>query len=79
MTNPYAKYKGYPTEPGWFCLGFDRLDPDLQADLGPSMEGIYRFDGQDWYDENGDKKEGTYDPELAVAVSMTCADYYVPN
>ncbi|WP_063640280.1 hypothetical protein [Achromobacter insolitus] len=67
----------YPTEPGWYCLGFDRLDPHLQADIGPSMEGIYHFTGEHWLDESGDLVEGVYDPELGVDVSMSAADYYV--
>lgn len=79
MAHPYAQHKDYPVNPGWYCLGFDRLDDPLQADIGPNMQGIYRFDGQVWYDEHDEKKEGTYDPELGINVGMTGADYYVPN
>lgn len=79
MPHPYEQHKIYPTAPGWYCLGFDRLDPELQADLGPAMEGIFHFDGQDWFDEGGDKKEGAYDPELGLEVAMDAADYYVLN
>lgn len=79
MAHPYEQHTSYPVNPGWYCLGFDRLDDQLQADIGPSMQGIYRFDGQDWYDENGERKEGTYDPELGLDVGMTGADYYVPS
>ncbi|ADV02190.1 hypothetical protein [Alicycliphilus denitrificans] len=79
MAQAFAEYKTYPVKPGWYCLGFDRLDDQVQADIGPTMEDIYRFDGQDWYDEHGEKKEGTFDPELGIEVGMTGADYYVPN
>lgn len=79
MAHPYEQFKKYPINPGWFCLGFDRLDEQEQADIGPNMQGIYRFDGVDWYDECGEKIEGTYDPELGIDVGMTAADYYVPN
>lgn len=79
MAHPYEQYKNYPVSPGWYCLGFDRLDDQMQADIGPAMEGIYRFDGQDWFDEYGDKKDGTYDSQLGIEVGMTGADYYVPN
>jgi hypothetical protein len=71
--------KSYPTTPGWYCLGFERFDTALQGDIGPAMEGIYRFDGQDWFDEAGCKKEGIYDPELCLDVAMDAADYYVPS
>lgn len=79
MAHPYEQFNKYPDTPGWFCLGFDRLDEQVQADIGPNMQGIYRFDGVDWYDECGEKKQGTYDPELGIEVGMTAADYYVPN
>ena len=69
----------YPTDPGWYCLGFDRLDAQLQADIGPCMEGIYQYTGQHWLDESGDPVECIYDPVLGVDVSMSAADYYVRN
>lgn len=67
----------YPTEPGWYCLGFDRLDADEQADIGPHMEGIYRFTGSEWLDDYGDVIHGVYHPALFIDVGMSAADYYV--
>lgn len=67
----------YPTEPGWYCLGFDRLDSDEQAAIGPHMEGIYEFTGAEWLDANGAVVHSVYDPSLGLDVSMAAADYYV--
>jgi len=41
----------YPTQPGWYCIGFDREDKELQADIGPDMGDILEFTGAEWLDE----------------------------
>lgn len=71
------QHKRYPSEPGWYCLGFDRMDPAEQADLGPHLEGIYQFTGEQWLDEHGEKVQDIYDPSLFLQVAITAADYYV--
>ncbi|MFY2610599.1 hypothetical protein [Achromobacter ruhlandii] len=53
------------------------MDPAEQADLGPHLEGIYQFTGEQWLDEHGDKVQDIYDPSLFLQVAITAADYYV--
>lgn len=67
----------YPTEPGWYCLGFDRVDRNIQADIGPHMEGIYQFTGELWLEESGEPVDRIYDPSIGMFVAMSAADYYV--
>jgi len=67
----------YPTQPGWYCIGFDREDKELQADIGPDMGDILEFTGAEWLDENGDTVDSIYDPALRMSVAMDAADHYV--
>lgn len=67
----------YPTEPGWYCLGFDRLNPEEKAACGAHMEGIYQFTGEIWLDENSEPVQQVWDPALGMLVSITGADHYV--
>lgn len=67
----------YPTEPDWYCLGFDRFDSEEQASVGPHLESILLFTGQDWLDEEGNVQTQVYDPSIGHWVAMDAADYYV--
>lgn len=73
----FALNRQHPSEPGWYCLGFDRLDQSDQEVLGPQMEGIYEFTGQEWLDEDGSVVLDIYDPTLGMLIGISSADYYV--
>lgn len=73
----YDEYKKYPTAPGWYCIGMERMDGAEQERLGPDFGQIYHFDGAVWSDEAGDAVESIYDAALHLQVSMDAADYYV--
>lgn len=77
MSNKYEQFKQYPTEPGWYCIGWDREDPKDQEDFGPHFDDIYEFDGENWYDADGRDKDSLWDAVLQMPVSMGAADYYV--
>ena len=74
--NKYEQFKQYPTEPGWYCIGFDRDDSNEQAAFGPDFGPIWYFDGSDWTDESGEAREYLIDPCLNVRIAMDAADYY---
>lgn len=45
MAHPYAQHKDYPVNPGWYCLGFDRLDDkSIQARSGHVVVAV--IDGE---------------------------------
>ena len=73
----YSKYKPYPTEPGWYCIGFDRYEKADQEAFGPDFGPILRFDGECWIDEAGEEHTSLFDPILQIHCGMDAADYYV--
>jgi hypothetical protein len=73
----YDTYKRYPTEPGWYCIGWERLDKDEQGRFGPDMGDILYFDGSQWNTEFGEEVDSLFDAVLQDRVAMDAADYYV--
>lgn len=71
-----AKMNTYPTKAGWYCIGWNRLDTDDQANFGPDYQEIIYFDGKIWNDEEGREVEYLIDPVLSLRVAMDSADYY---
>jgi hypothetical protein len=77
MQNKYEQFKNYPTEPGWYCIGWDREDKQEQESIGPDFHDILEFDGTQWFTEDGEEKDGVWCPLLQTHVAMNAADYYV--
>jgi len=77
MGSKYEQFKQYPTQPGWYCIGWDREDQEEQQEQGPEFGGIYRFDGEDWFHEDGTEMDQVQ-YVLGIPHSVVkCADYYV--
>ena len=72
----YSKYKQYPTEPGWYCIGWDREDKADQEAFGPDFGPIWYFNGSEWTDEDGELREYVIDPILDCRCEVASADYF---
>jgi hypothetical protein len=79
MENKYEQFKQYPTEPGWYCIGWDREDKEEQESFGPDFGEILLFDGKNWFTEDNELKLDIWVPSLQMKVGMGdgVADYYV--
>jgi hypothetical protein len=57
--------------PGWYALGWERMDGSMQWDQ------IVEYHGDDyWTDEDGEEKVEAFDPVLQLYVAIDAADAY---
>jgi hypothetical protein len=59
----------------WYCIGFElfSLVDEPRMDWGQ----ILRYEGpNDWYDEDNNRVESLWDPELQMPVALDAADAY---
>lgn len=75
----YEQHRNYPTNPGWYCIGFDREDKEVQASIGPDFGQIYYYTGVEWTDDDGEPVDGFFDPSVQMRVATHAADYYWPQ
>jgi predicted lipoprotein with Yx(FWY)xxD motif len=63
-------------KPGWYALGIEDEEGDINWDTAP----LYNFIGDHtWVDEAGNIIDGFWDNLLQVKVSMFAADAYLPQ